>query len=246
MKKKAEDATLNAAASVVGALATGSTHSQALVVGALAWGASLARPMSDWVGRRWKRLGDGYAPGADGAAAAGLLSDAANDNPESAASVIEMLRWVRDSLNEDVLPILGRILREYTDAHRPPDGHLRSIAGFLSDLDVGDLHEVRALLGYVLANVTEPQVQFAELVAERTPTGWVVKPLKAQADSTGPESPPREVVLTYPLRIFALLKSRLLGRDNPSGFPDTEGGPHVLLIELLTTVPTFGCVSLRM
>jgi hypothetical protein len=68
---------------------------------------------------------------------------------EFAAVVLESVRRVEDVLDEDMIPPLGILIRDYLDPLRVPDTFCRSVAKMLVDCDAQGLADLRAVIAEI-------------------------------------------------------------------------------------------------
>lgn len=134
---------VNAAATAGGVLATAGSLEHAIVRGGFSLGAGLLNAVRSFFGKQNQKLLTGYSPDESEQEAADRLEDAASRNPDNVQTIVGILKNVEDTIDPDVLPILGKLLRSYTDEDRPFDGFARGFSRFLRDLDRGDVEELQ-------------------------------------------------------------------------------------------------------
>ncbi len=143
--------TVGAAMGAAGAIA-GSDIKTGVLVGVVSVAASDAKPIMEMSGayREWQaaKLWDRIISTEDThtEAVRAVIDDSMKGEVkrEFAAVVLESVRRVEDVLDEDVIPSLGILIRDYLDPLRMPDTFCRSVAKMLVDCDAQGLADLRA------------------------------------------------------------------------------------------------------
>lgn len=170
------NAAVQAATAGGGTLVTGGTPLQAAVVSAFGFFAGLVPAVQNWRKGNQRKLLSGYSPVEDEQAAADRLEDAATRNQDNVQTIVEILKSVEDTIDPNALPILGKLLRSYTDDDRPFDLFARGFSRFLRDLDHGDVDELQGCwlrLLPVVAELRADPVKFTRLTLVEEEPGIV-------------------------------------------------------------------------
>jgi hypothetical protein len=151
-------------------------------------------------------------------------------------TLLELLKKLDEALDDAVLPVLAKLGGEYSLVDRKaPDPFFRGFARVLCELTAEELTSLQTLIRTVAAarfRGPDIELQFIPSIPAESdaPEDSVAIELP-EAAANGSRS--REMLpepVPHTLRLFHLLKSHNLGRDNPSGFYGITSGPQVLRI----------------
>jgi hypothetical protein len=155
-----------------------------------------------------------------------------HQDPRKKSAILESLRALSQALDDAVIPALAALTAEYLREGKSPDAFFRGTARLLTDISAEELNSLRSFVRALI----EAEYKGPSFEVHYLPTGYdgkdIVRLKLPNPDEKG--QPMYEVLkatMPYGLRLFSLLKTQHLGRDNLSGFYDVASGPQVLWIE---------------
>ena len=210
-----------------GALAVGASPGAAATMGALAMLPTIVGKLSAAVTRwrldrheRWLTAvitGDGDDLAAE---RLGRTLEEQADEPWVKRVVIESIRRVDESLDDAIIPSLGRLAREYLNEHLPPDGFFRGLSRMLSDLSGEEFRALQSLI----RDIAQTPVPFdiVQVIWETNRQGskWVVPPRIQALNENGRHINFWLEPISHMDRLSIVLKAHGLACHDPAGNGD--------------------------
>jgi hypothetical protein len=220
-------------------LATGGTPEEALLAAIRSGISNVFAGAFDGRDRRearaWAAYFDAFLAGEkDPETALALLAYAA-ENGVVQEMVAESARAIAECLSPSVVPVMGKMTHQYKTENRKVDGFFRGVRRLLTDLTDDEVRDLRTLMR-LAADAKLPEhhevieLNFINLPPSQKPQLAYLRPSETAAEKqTGMHQ--REALGDVPhaLRLFQLLKTNDLGRDEASGANRLTGPQAVVL-----------------
>lgn len=166
-----------------------------------------------------------------------IVENQIKHDPRKKSAILESLRALSQALDDAVIPALAALTAEYIRDDKAADGFFRGITRLLSDISAEELDSLRSLVRALMdADYKGPSLEVHYLPATPGYSGEAPDAVRLKLPGPSENGQPVYEALKarvpHGMRLFHLLKTYNIGRDNPGGFYDITSGPQVLRIDM--------------